>query len=65
MDRHELKKWREDRALSQSDLADLLAVHWKTVSAWENGRQNLPGFLHLALAEIARQLTQKNLKKIA
>lgn len=65
MDRQKLKKWREDRGLLQPELAELLGTHWKTIAAWEQGRQKLPPFLHLALEELARRLSQQNLKKTA
>ncbi len=55
----ELKKWREKHHLSQPALAELLGVHKMTVWSWEHGRQEIPGFLHLALAELSRRIPAK------
>lgn len=37
---NKLKKLRENRGLSQSQLATIIGVSQKTVSAWEVGRRN-------------------------
>jgi DNA-binding XRE family transcriptional regulator len=55
----ELIQWRKEHELSQSELAELLGVHWKTECAWENGHRDPPPFLHLALAELSRQLLKR------
>ncbi len=49
------KKWREEIGYSQGHLSRLLRVHRRTISAWEHGRQSIPPYMHLALAELRRQ----------
>lgn len=38
-DLNNLKKVREDKGMKQSELADIMGVSQKTVSAWETGRR--------------------------
>lgn len=52
----ELKEWREGHKLSLAQLAEILGVNKMTVWNWEIGRREPPKFLHLALAELHRQL---------
>jgi len=51
----ELREWRQDQFMSQSDLAGLLGVHYTTVANWEAGRANPGGMLELALEQITGQ----------
>lgn len=57
----ELKNWRDQQGLSQESLADLLGVHWMTVSRWELGKREIPPFLHLALETIDRRRRRRPL----
>jgi DNA-binding transcriptional regulator YiaG len=50
----ELKAWRKTYGISQDELATLLEVHVMSVSKWERGEHEIPGFLHLALDTLAR-----------
>jgi DNA-binding transcriptional regulator YiaG len=55
----DLKTWREERGLTQAELAQLLGVQVFTISNWETGRtkRQAPGrLLELALKEIDREL---------
>ena len=45
----ELKKWRDKKGYSQSQLARALGVFTVSVSRWERGVREIPSFLHLAL----------------
>jgi DNA-binding transcriptional regulator YiaG len=45
----ELKTWRRERSLTQHQLAHLLGVFPRTVSAWEQDTHAIPAYLHLAL----------------
>lgn len=47
-----LKKRREKLDLSQSQLAEVLGIHTRTVSAWETDRQSIPAYLGLALSRL-------------
>ena len=54
-----LKAWREERGLTQAELAQLLGVQVFTISNWETGRtkRQAPGrLLELALKEVDREL---------
>lgn len=53
----QLRDWRKKHEVSQTALAELLGVHKMTVSKWERDAQPIPGFLALALSELARQLS--------
>jgi transcriptional regulator with XRE-family HTH domain len=55
----ELRQWREERHLTQTELSELLGVQFNTVSRWEVGTRAIPSFLELALKEIGRQLNGK------
>jgi len=57
---NEVRAWRTARGLSQVKLAELLGVPWLRVQRWEAGTHAVPAFLHLALAELARQTTPAN-----
>lgn len=43
MTAHDLRAWREQRGMSQRDLATKLQVSGSTLSRWENGEQEIPG----------------------
>ena len=45
-----VRRWK--LGLSQPELAAMLQVNPKTVSAWETGRQAAPGYLELALQRL-------------
>ena len=45
----EIKAWREERGLSQREMADVLGVRQATVSRWESGERTPPPYLRLAL----------------
>jgi transcriptional regulator with XRE-family HTH domain len=55
----ELRQWREERHLTQTELSEKLGVKFNTVSRWEVGTRAIPSFLELALKEIGRQLNGK------
>lgn len=56
MTKDELKEWREDKGLSQKELAEKLKVASNTISRWELGERKIPEFLDLALKTIEREL---------
>jgi len=45
----DLRAWRKQADLSQSELATALGVATMTVSRWERGSREIPSFLLLAL----------------
>lgn len=55
MNTRELKKWRREQFLSQTNLANLLGVHYTTVANWESGRTEIPGMAVLAFEAITQQ----------
>jgi DNA-binding transcriptional regulator YiaG len=56
----DLKAWREQQSLSQEDLAELLGVHWMTVSRWEVVKHEIPPFLHLALETLSARARKRS-----
>lgn len=52
---HWIAKWRKARGLSQSELGKVIGVARNTVARWELETAPIPGYLHLALAELARR----------
>jgi transposase-like protein len=58
----QLQEWRRQSCLGHGHLAALLGVHKQTVYAWERGRQSVPPFLHLALAELGRLWAEGHLR---
>ena len=59
----ELKEWRKQYGLTQVELSKLLGVTWSTVARWEIDYINIPPYLHLALATIAREIKTKGGEK--
>ena len=59
----ELKEWRNLNDLTQVELAKHLGVSWSTVARWEIDYINIPPYLHLALATIARELNMRGGEK--
>ena len=59
----ELKEWRKQNGLTQVELSKLLGVTWSTVARWEIDYINMPPYLHLALATIAREIKTKGGEK--
>jgi transcriptional regulator with XRE-family HTH domain len=55
----ELRQWREERQLTQTELSEKLGVKFNTVSRWEVGTRAVPSFLELALETIGRRLNGK------
>lgn len=55
-----LASWRELMQLSQPELAQHLGVHTGTIWKWEQGKAAIPPYLHLALAELRRQLIERS-----
>jgi transcriptional regulator with XRE-family HTH domain len=58
----DLKHWRSDNALSQSQLAEALGVHIITISKWERGVRKIPPFLYLALKYLEQEGVTKSTK---
>lgn len=56
MNGEEIKQWRAERKLSQSQLAALLPVSVKTLQNWEQGRDKAPDYLQRALSDVERAL---------
>ncbi len=50
-----LQKWRIRNGYSQGDLARALGVIKLTVTRWENGKRDIPPFLHLALKALPKK----------
>ena len=49
-----IKDTRQVLGMSQAELADSLGISVMTVAAWEQGRQQPPPYLDLALKELIR-----------
>lgn len=60
MTAEQVKAFRALHSLSQSQLAEALGVHVRTLSAWEQGRQIPPRYVELALCELARRLKRRS-----
>jgi DNA-binding XRE family transcriptional regulator len=52
MTANQLRDWRQEHGLSRKELAEILGVHWMTVTAWEVGKQDPPKYLSFALRGI-------------
>lgn len=52
MNRLQLRAWRRQRWLTQTQLAELLGINMTTVQRWENGFSTVPPYLPLALAHL-------------
>jgi transcriptional regulator with XRE-family HTH domain len=52
VNRLELRAWREQRDLTQLQLAELLGVDRMTEYRWESGASTVPPFLDWALAHM-------------
>jgi DNA-binding transcriptional regulator YiaG len=53
----ELKAWREQRRLSQPELAERLPVSVRTLQGWEQDRFAVPAYLERALQDVERELS--------
>ena len=51
----ELRAWRKQAGLSQTELGLLLEVSIMTISRWERGECAIPRYLWFALAYLSRQ----------
>lgn len=51
----QLRQWRKEQFLTQTQLASLLGVHINTIAKWEAGIHRLPGSATLALEQITGQ----------
>lgn len=60
----EIRAWREERGMSQADLAEALSVDGRlaqpTVSRWETGERTQPPFLSLALRALQASHRRKS-----
>jgi DNA-binding transcriptional regulator YiaG len=56
-----IRTWRTQHGLTQTDLSYMLGLSPIVVSHWETGRTKPQPYLHLALAELSRQLTRRKL----
>lgn len=43
-----LRAWRTERHITQTELAESLQVHSRTIAAWEATRQAIPPYLEVA-----------------
>lgn len=61
----ELRRWRDEQYLSQSELASMLQVTTQTVKNWEMGRSPIPHMATLAFETIAGTRAQlvRNMRK--
>lgn len=55
----ELKAWREERKLTQAQLATHLEVSLGTVRKYEQGERKIPAFMWRALRDLAAELETK------
>ncbi len=51
----DLQEWRINNGYSQANLAKALGVIKLTVTRWENGKRDIPPFLHLALKALPKK----------
>ena len=51
----ELRKWRDELAMTQEQLAEALSVDVMTISRWERGVRSIPPYLPLALETLERK----------
>lgn len=51
-----LRAWRKERHITQTELAESLQVHSRTIAAWEATRQAIPPYLERALRDIEREM---------
>lgn len=58
----EFKEARKEWGLSQSEMGDLLGVHPRTVSAWEQNRQTIPATVALLIAHTGVLVARLRLK---
>jgi DNA-binding XRE family transcriptional regulator len=52
MNRLELRTWRREHWLTQTELGALLSVDKMTVYRWESGQTEFPAYLSLALERL-------------
>lgn len=52
MNRLDVRNWRRQRWLTQTQLGELLGVNKQTVYRWEAGTSEVPPFLDLALERL-------------
>ena len=50
-----MRRWRGRNSYSQSQLAEALGVHDRTISKWENDQRAIPPFMGLALEALRRR----------
>lgn len=61
----DLKRWRDARHLTQTDLADRLGVAMNTVYRWEMHQRKIPAYLELALEALdAREGRRKEFTEL-
>lgn len=56
----ELRTWRKEQGLSQTELATLLGVKYLAVLRWEKEQRKIPPFLSLALEALATRLKEES-----
>lgn len=59
----ELKSWRRERRLTQTQLATLLGVQYLAVSRWERAERQIPALLPLALKWLEEESRRQKVVK--
>lgn len=50
----DLRRWRERHGMMQEELANILGVHFQTISKWECDRRKVPKMVKVALEGIEK-----------
>ncbi|MBI5633911.1 MAG: helix-turn-helix transcriptional regulator [Nitrospirae bacterium] len=45
----QFQQWRIDHDYTQAEIAEVLGVHYRTISKWEIGARKIPPFMHITL----------------
>lgn len=61
----EVKEWREERELTQVQLAELLPVSLRTLQGWETGKGQPALYIVRALADLDRGLDEVTVARVS
>ncbi len=49
MTKEQFQQWRIEHGYTQAEIAEVLGVHFRTISKWEIGARKIPPFMHITL----------------